>query len=124
NILDDECSESCAVQRSKICLRCIEFPREDERVERHVALDPVAMAECDDFRQFLLREIVRTQPCIESRESEVDRVRAIRDRRTQTFPIPRRGEKFGSFAERWKTISHRGSATSDTSSITPAVDSL
>ena len=55
------------------------------------------VAEGHDIREFLVAEIVRAQPRIEPRKTEVHRVGAVRHRGAQAVPPAGRREQFGMF---------------------------
>jgi hypothetical protein len=55
----------------------------------------VAVAEPDDLRQFLFREVVGPQAGIEAGKTEKNRIRPVGNGSLETIPSPGRGEKFG-----------------------------
>ena len=95
DILHDECIHACAIQQPQIVGSGFEFAGENERIESDISLHPVPVAKRDDLRQFLLREIIRPQPRIKSRQPEVNRVRPIRHRRAHAIPAAGGSEEFG-----------------------------
>ncbi len=99
-ILHDHRIHARRVEQAELPLGVRQFAGEDQRVERDVALHAVPVQELHEPRQILLGEIVRAQPGVESRQAEIDRVRAIGHRRARTVPVSRGGEKFG-FRAAW-----------------------
>ena len=95
HVLHDERIHTRAAAVAQHLLSGVEFAGEDERVERHVSLHAMPVAEGHDLRQFLVAEIVRAQPGIEPRQSEINRVGTIRHRGTQAIPAAGGREEFG-----------------------------
>ena len=97
HVLHDQRIHARAAAIAQHLFRRVEFAGEDERVERHVCLHAVAVAELHDLHQLVVAEIVRAQPRIETRQAEVNGIRAIRDGGTQTVPATGGREEFGMF---------------------------
>ena len=74
-----------AVAAAQHLQRGVELTGKDEGIERHVRFDAGLVAKLHHCAEFVVPEIVRAQPRIESRQPEIHRVGAIRDRRAQKF---------------------------------------
>ena len=68
---------------------------EDQDVERDIALHAAPVEELHQPGQIRLGEVVGPHAGIELLQPEVDRVRAVLDRRPRAFPIPRRRQQLG-----------------------------
>ena len=108
DILDDERIDAHAIEQAQVVRGVIQLGGEDEGVERDERAHAVAVAEGDDLGQLGLAEVIRAQPRVETRQSEVDRVRAVRDGGAHTVPVPRGGEEFGWFGEDERVGVHAG----------------
>ena len=76
-------------------LRRIQLACEHERVERDIRLHAMPVAELHHIHEFIVAEIIRPQPGIESRQAKVNRIRAIGHCGAQAIPAARRREQFG-----------------------------
>ena len=68
---------------------------EDEDVESDIALHTAPMQEFHQLGQIGLDEVIGPHAGVELLQSEVDRIRAVLDRRPRAFPIARRCEQLG-----------------------------
>ena len=95
HVLDDGSVDGRAMQQDELLLRLRELIGENENIERHVALHTVVVQEIHQAREILRREIGRAHAGVESRQTEVDRVRAIRHRGASTLPVAGGRKQFG-----------------------------
>jgi hypothetical protein len=82
----------------------LELVLEHERVERHVALDPVRMERREHLGEARFVEVRRARPRVELRESEVHRVGACAHRRLERRAITSRREDFGCAASAHRRV--------------------
>jgi hypothetical protein len=105
DVLDDQCVNASPVQEPELGFGGIEFAGEDQRVESRLSPETVIVAECNQPRQILLREIIRAQTGVETGEPEIDGIRPVGRRRPDAIPVSGGGEQFRKFAH-WQTHYH------------------
>ena len=94
-ILNDESVHTGLGNGTQLRFGGLQLAGEDERVHGHESLHSVEVEKLHELGQVLVGEIVGTQPRIELRQPEVNRIRTRHHCRAGAIPIAGGGEEFG-----------------------------
>ena len=94
DVLHEHRIDPRAVEQAQIVDGLLEFAGKDEGIKGDVSFDAVPVAKGDQRREIRLGEVVRAHPGVKPGQAEVDRIRAVGNRRAHAIPVARRGEKF------------------------------
>ena len=94
-ILDDGGVDAGRDDRAERARGLGELVREDQRIERHVALHAAAVQIGHELGQVGFFEVLGPDAGVEATDSEEHRVGAVLDRRADAVPFAGRGEDFG-----------------------------
>ena len=94
-ILDDQGIDPCVMAEPELIGGRFQFAGEDEGVERDVGFDRVRMGEADNLGELRVGEVVGSQPCVEARQAEIDRIGPVGHSGAEAIEIARGRQELG-----------------------------